>query len=47
MCAHGSNDAIIRQELLEGTHADKWIEEKDSVDLELDAFFRLDKLSED
>ena len=28
------------KELLEGTLADKWIEEKDSADLEYEAFFR-------
>ena len=30
----------IPKELLEGTLADKWIEEKDSADLEYEAFFR-------
>ena len=30
----------ISKELLEGTLADKWIEEKDSADLEYEAFFR-------
>ena len=30
----------VPQELLEGTTADKWVEEKDCADLELEAFFR-------
>ena len=30
----------VPQELLEGTTADKWVEEKDSADLEQEAFFR-------
>ena len=35
------NKTVKLQELLDGTSADKWIEEKDSADLELEAFFRL------
>ena len=30
----------VPQELLDGTVADKWVEEKDSADLEHEAFFR-------
>ena len=30
----------VPQELLAGTVADKWVEEKDSADLEHEAFFR-------
>jgi len=33
----------VPQELLEGTTADKWVEEKDSADLEQEAIFRVDE----